>query len=504
MDLQVNVIKNTDQILVASFELAEERITYDPKSKSQADQWLDLTCNSLHLLPERIHINFSKVDPIILHHVKSWISYACKKYANETINNVFNLISRTIKLDNCETNEEVEEKIQRLVRSHMECKDTSPSSKSQLRSFYGWCVLEDLPFFDEDFYDLYLDVLKFGSDEGKGKDVIIEIPNRGPLTISELKRFKTSVAGLDTPFLTLQQLQGLIGLKIGQILGARNIQVIRLQFKHFGQSSDGSYYLDVPRAKQRGSQNNNVLKRRPITKSLGLLISDLRNKYNSSINEEISEDWFMICNLKSNKGPDCTSLPTGIRVTPHTYRSKRVAIEGKLELGFVVTNRRLRKTFCTQLIAKGTPLKVVAELMDHSDLQQLEVYYRHTHHIAKKLNDVLKEEASDIIDAFKGKVIKLEDVTQQGQQIFAPTKQQKLHLIGSCGSGSPCSLNPPLSCYSCSSLEAFEDADHKGVVESFVSQSKEVFGDKHAVEILQHDDYLAASRFVQMLENGEI
>ena len=312
------------------------------------------------------------------------------------------------------------------------------------------------------------------------------------------------MAGLDTSFLTLQQLQGLIGLKIGQILGARNIQVIRLQFKHFGQSSDGSYYLDVPRAKQRGSQNNNVLKRRPITKSLGLLISDLRNKYNSSINEEISEDWFMICNLKSNKGPDCTSLPTGIRVTSHTYRSKRVAIEGKLELGFVVTNRRLRKTFCTQLIAKGTPLKVVAELMDHSDLQQLEVYYRHTHHIAKKLNDVLKEEASDIIDAFKGKVIKLEDVTQQGQQIFAPTKQQKLHLIGSCGSGSPCSLNPPLSCYSCSSLEAFEDADHKGVVENFVSQSKEVFGDKHAVEILQHDDYLAASRFVQMLENGEI
>ena len=103
--------------------------------------------------------------------------------------------------------------------------------------------------------------------------------------------------------------------------------------------------------------------------------------------------------------------------------------------------------------------------MDHSDLQQLEVYYRHTHHIARKLNDVLRAEASDLLDAFEGKVVAPEDASQVGQQIFAPSSDQKLHLIGSCGSATPCSSIHQQVRYGCSYLEAFEECGSKGVVD---------------------------------------
>lgn len=498
-----NTSLNSENVLLVEYEECQENVVYELAPKSQEGQILDLNLDVISLHPERLSINFTLLDPMIVHHVKAWISYACKKYSNQTLFNVFTIINRTLIIGECDSSE-VEGKIIDLVKSYVESDSIGPSQKSFLRSFYGWCVLHELPFFDEDFYDYYLDVKKFGSDEGKGKDVIIDIPNRGPLTLRELKDFKKAITKLDLPTLSSLQLQGLIGLKIGQVIGARDIQVIKLQFKHLKQSMDGTYYLEVPRAKQRGRQNNAVLKKRPITKSLAMLIIQLKGKYAALTGNEIPEDWFIVCNHLPKPVIDGETPPTGIRVTSERYRARVKSILELLGLNFLVTNRRLRKTFCTQLIAKGTTLKVVAELMDHSDLQQLEVYYRHTHHVAKKLNDVLMREADDIIDAFAGKIVTKEEVSQKGQEIFAHSEGQGLHLIGSCGSGTPCALNPPLSCYGCSSLEAFEDADHKAVVETFVSESKRVFGEQHAIEILQHDDYLAASKFVQMLERGEL
>ena len=229
------------------------------------------------------------------------------------------------------------------------------------------------------------------------------------------------------------------------------------------------------------------------------MIQDLKKRYLEKENYTENPEHFILCPATKE-----THNYGSLRLRPVTFYQRIKAINKKLSITFKVTNRRLRKTFCTQLIAKGTPLKVVAELMDHSDLQQLEVYYRHTHHVARKLGDILNTEASDILDAFKGKVIASDQASQSGQQIFAPTKDQSLHLIGSCGSILPCGLNPPLSCYGCQSLEAFDDADHKGVVELFVEETKSTFGESHAIEILKHKDFLAASQFVQKFERGEI
>ena len=245
---------------------------------------------------------------------------------------------------------------------------------------------------------LYLDVLKFGTDDGKGKDVIMELPNRGPLTLREQHLFREAMASIDTERLSIVELQGMVALKLGQVLGARNIQVVKLTFGNIGTGENGAPFINLPRAKQRGHRRNNQVKKRPITKSLFELIELLKARYSDLLKEKVKSEQPILCNL-SNTNHKITSL----RLRPPVFFKRILSIEERLNLGFKVTNRRLRKTFCTQLIAKGTPLKVVAELMDHTDLQQLEVYYRHTHHVAKKLDDVLQSEAKDIIDAFCGK-----------------------------------------------------------------------------------------------------
>ena len=496
--MKPNVILSQERLATAIFEFSDVEIVYDPYPVSQSGQQLDLTQSKCHLHPERSLLNFDLITPMLREHVKAWVAYACKKYANVSVLNHFNLLKMFNLSKSLNSDDDIGTQIDNQIRDYMEG-DNSCVGKSVLRTIYGWYVEEGFPFFDEDFFDLYLDTLRFGTDEGKGKDVIMEVANRGPLTISEQRLFREAMSEIDPVELSIIELQGLVALKIGQVLGARDIQVIKLRFADVGKGDNGVPFISLPRAKQRGHKNNNKQKKRLITNSVFDLIMRLKERYQHANNKPISGEQPLLCTLTARTG-----LPTEKRVTVYIYQTRRVALESRIALGFKVTNRRLRKTFCTQLIAKGTPLKVVAELMDHTDLTQLEVYYRHTHHVAKKLDEVLNSEARDVIDAFKGKIISPEQSSQSGQQIFAPAKDQALHRIGSCGSKTPCRLNPPLSCYGCKSLEAFYDADHKGVVEHFVEETKQTFGEGHAIEILKHEDFLAATQFLQMLERGEI
>lgn len=474
-----------------------QRFSYDPFPISQYGQRIDLTQDKVVLLPERETIFFDKIAYQLREHARAWISYACHRYSNYAIYSHHHAWRLITIIDNL-SEEDITDNINSTYREIM-TSDRSGSTKSMLRMLYKWCVEEGLPYFDEDFYDYYLASLKFGVDAGKGMDVIMEIPDRGPLTLKEERLFIEALNKIDPEQLSTHELQGLVSLKCAQILGTRSIQVMKLTFSDLHVSEKGIYTLKVLRAKQEGVANNNIYKIRPITKTLFRLITLLKSRYENILGKLITDDWPIIADYHSSTGDLINQRIRIVKVTFLTTKFQNAA-----GLDFKITNRRLRKTFCSRLIAKGTPMSIVAELMDHSDLQQLEVYYRQSHKIAQKLDQVLQNEAAAIIDAFSGKVVKPENVSQLGQAIFAPSKHLNLVQIGSCGSATPCSLQPPLSCYNCSSLEAFEDIDHKAIVDAMVDEVKTTFGDTHAINILQHKNFLAARKFADMFDKGEL
>lgn len=474
-----------------------QQFSYDPYPISQSGQQLDLTQDKLVLVPERETIFFYKIPHQLREHARAWMSYACHIYSNYALFTQHNAW-RQLEIPEGTSEEDIAESIQEIYRNLMTEVNHS-STKSLLRIIYRWCVEEELPYFDEDFYDYYLASLRFGTDKGKGLDVIMEIPDRGPLTIKEERIFISTLNSVSPDTLNTHALQGLVSLKCSQVLGIRNIQVIKLTFADLQISDKGVFTLRVLRAKQRGRANNDVYKLRPITKTLATLISLLKARYEDILGKRITDDWPVISDYYSISGK---LVKQQIKITKTTFITEQFMIAAGLD--FKVTNRRLRKTFCSRLIAKGTPLPVVAELMDHSDLQQLEVYYRQSHKIAEKLEQVLRNEAADIIDVFTGKVVTSDNVSQRGQGIFAPSNHLNIVQIGSCGSATPCSLQPPLSCYNCSSLEAFEDVDHKAVIDTMIEEVKTSFGDSHAINILQHKNFLAARKFADMFDRGEL
>lgn len=253
------------------------QFAYDPYPVSQSGQRLDLTQSKVVLEPERETLFFDKISPQLREHARAWISYACHIYSN------YALFShqhcwRLLNIPDDIAAEDIAEKMQEIYRELMSS-ERSASTKSILRMMYKWCVEEGHPYFDEDFYDYYLASIKFGTDEGKGLDVIMEIPDRGPLTIKEERIFISTLNAISPETLTTHALQGLVSLKCAQVLGMRNIQVMRLKFSDLQLSDKGAYTLKVLRAKQRGQANNNVYKIRPITKTLARLLSLMKARY---------------------------------------------------------------------------------------------------------------------------------------------------------------------------------------------------------------------------------
>jgi integrase len=122
----------------------------------------------------------------------------------------------------------------------------------------------------------------------------MEIPDRGPLTIKEERIFISTLNSISPETLTTHALQGLVSLKCAQVLGMRNIQVMRLKFSDLQLSDKGVYTLKVLRAKQRGQANNNVYKIRPITKTLAKLLSLMKARYEDILGTKITDDWPVI------------------------------------------------------------------------------------------------------------------------------------------------------------------------------------------------------------------
>mgnify|MGYP006201670013 FL=1 len=229
--MQSNVSLNQEQIVTVSFEQSGSQFSYDPYPITQTGQKLDLTKNQCHLNPERISINFELVHPLLREHTKAYLSDACKRYANISLLNHFRLFIEFSFNDDVTSEEDLSDSVIQQMQQFMQSEKMDASQKSTLRTIYGWFVDEQFPGFDEDFFDFYLDILKFGSNEGKGKDVLMEIRDRGPLTIREQKSFNQAMKNINIDSLSIIELQGMVALKIGQVLGARDTQIIRIQFK---------------------------------------------------------------------------------------------------------------------------------------------------------------------------------------------------------------------------------------------------------------------------------
>ncbi len=142
--------------------------------------------------------------------------------------------------------------------------------------------------------------------------------------------------------------------------------------------------------------------------------------------------------------------------------------------------RRLRYTLATNLVKDGATQRQLAQILDHTDLQHVQVYFDLAGDIVELLDKALIGPYAQMLRFFKGdfimpgqKAVNEDDVGKHIPFVYiddAPDID-----LGVCGKHSLCALHPPYSCYKCPKFQAYLDADHEAVLVHLINEREEKF-----------------------------
>ena len=316
----------------------------------------------------------------------------------------------------------------------------------------------------------------------KGEAVKSNDPDIGPLTHLQYANLLSKISNLYAKKGVTTEL-ALVKLCMNLGLNAKAIALLEerdLCWHEDPLTGAKEYFLEVPRIKK--SHSKRVTKKRHLLPQTGLMLQEL----------------IMLNRKKRNdkQGIQTTHMPIFCRDTPKKF-SEGSSFSGrfdwhyfsvdfsKLFRAFAATQklktpgtdesysftiRRLRYTFATRLAAQGAPPAVIAEALDHSNLDNVMVYVNSTGQLVDRLDVAIGPHLKPYMDAFIHAPSDPKQAFATPETVFHPRPGQFIG-IGSCGLKDQCHLTPPYSCYGCDFFHPWMEADHVSVV-TFLEEKK--------------------------------
>lgn len=146
----------------------------------------------------------------------------------------------------------------------------------------------------------------------------------------------------------------------------------------------------------------------------------------------------------------------------------------------VVNMRRFRRTYGTRAVEDGASPSELAVMLDHSDLGSVQAYFESRASMVFRLDAATARVLGPICDAFMGRIVRSEREAVNGDN---PAKRipfynrhpdrmpEEAGDLGTCGSG-PCGLHAPISCYTCSQFQPWQDGPHAEVLDWLCAERK--------------------------------
>lgn len=336
-------------------------------------------------------------------------------------------------------------------------------------------------------YARQLEGITFGGNP-KGEAVRTRDPGKGPIHPSlELPLLLKALKNDNSK--EFRHLQQKVVLALSLAFGRNSKNLIYLQEKDLTNLTPDSdhpcWVLRMPRIKKRQLHPRDDFQNEYLELEFTEYLLDLI-KANKAIDTELQANNKIIVvekplliNIKGNKA----AIDTGLFGDAFKFTRmdiydllqefvKRHHIISPLtdELMFI-SPRRLRYTLATNLAAEGISRRELARVLDHSDTQNVEVYFEVAGKIVEHLDKAVAKEFASYLDLFKGRIIadstKAANYQRQDKNLFFqsefdPSEQTE---IGICGESKICHLDPPFSCYLCPKFQAYKHADHEKVLD---------------------------------------
>jgi integrase len=435
-----------------------------------------------HVNDPSIDLWHSTMDFTMLHDgtlrdaLKHWIVYSIKAHSpRETLNQFEEIRWILQKNPNCpESLADLDLKWFQRTRQILR-ENHAEYRLHRVRAWYLWMSDHE---FDEVDDDTAITIESWSIPGNiKGEAVRQHDTSRGPLTYREFAHLTTYLRDLVAKGKRSQEIAAIMlctdlgpNPKQLSLLEARDLHV-------FTDSASGekSYMLDVPRIKKRLSGRET--KRRVISNESGILLAHLIAAAPERVRLLGAKAPIFWADKKRHFPPGSkfrgrfdwhTTSDEFRRMMAAFCENHRLCAPGATER-YTISPRRLRYTFGTRLAAQGVPPAMIAELLDHTDLQHVGVYVQSTELLSDRLDAKIGEQlmpyarrAFGFVDGPKGSRL---GVSQSS--IAHPTKPLG---IGDCGSKSLCHLYPPYSCYGCDYFQPWKDADHASVLTALEEQ----------------------------------
>lgn len=381
---------------------------------------------------------------------------------------------------------------------------------ARVRKWYVWCAEMELPGFSMDAaYELEELVIR-GNRKG-------EAVSSGHVTKGAYQPIELAVVlkALRDNKWNDELLDGIVLIWLCMALGANTSNFALLREEDFFVKANPEhpenrlYFLRVPRIKKRNLVPRQEFMERRLNPEVGEVVERLihmnRKKYPKL------EKWYARP-IFFSKAPRQAMPQEYIEYARHldtnALRAMMVETMAKLNILSPVTGqplvanpRRFRRTFCSVAAANGMPMRVLANWMDHSDLQQLPVYYQQSDEFIKKLNVTYAEKLAPMVQFFLGEIEELpKETILSDKLIFGLPSMVKITAIGHCSSDHVCNLMPPRSCYVCSKFRAFKDADHRGCLNAMVEEREMRYKGAIGVDAQLDEAVLACASVTQRIE----
>lgn len=267
-------------------------------------------------------------------------------------------------------------------------------------------------------------------------------------------------------------------------LGPRPIQYASLKVCDIGmiQAKDGAaiYSLNLPRAKQREQLSRSSFSQRVLIPQIGEKLikhaAEVQTQFSGILADLATAPMFPAKRSRKNE-------PKGFEYhrTAHVLGTDLKNALNKLNIvsertgeQLHITATRFRRTLGTRAGMEGHGELVIAELLDHSDTQNVGVYLQATPEIVERIDRAMALHLAPLAQAFAGVIIKTESEARRkadpASRICDPRFEPTMKPMGNCGQHGFCGEFAPISCYTCHSFQPWLDGPHVAVLDYLISE----------------------------------
>ncbi|MEP3145401.1 tyrosine-type recombinase/integrase [Qipengyuania citrea] len=349
------------------------------------------------------------------------------------------------------------------------------------RQLYRWCAAQGYSHFSTGVADKLGDIVIGGN--AKGQAVRSKDPTKGPLDAQEVASLTSALRSARVNGSMPLGEQAIVWLAL--TTGSNASQYASLREEDLREEKIGdqviAYILRVPRQKKGHVQHRAEFRERRLTPFVGQVIAELIAQ--NQAEHPAEEDDYAARPLLRAKAPafghnhplaDWAWHTTRGQITNLLKRSvQQLGVLSRTGDPLCVSFRRFRYTLATRAIDNGASAYEVADVLDHSDLQNVGVYFDVHSNIVEHLDQTMALALAPRAQAF-AKLVENEasairgDVS--GSRVYHGDRERDLtEPVGTCGNHSFCNVSAaPLACYTCPMFQPWMDGPHDLVLESLL------------------------------------